>query len=202
MTDARPPWLWLVAGPNGAGKSTYVPRLSADISEIVMPDEIARRISPGAPERAALSAGRHAMLRMFALLKERRSFAVETTLSGEFHLRVARQAKSEGWNVGLIYIGLRSPELAILRVRQRHRSGGHDVPAADVARRYKRSLQNLSILFPVADETLVFDNSSSSRRMKRVLVAREGRVDFRASQLPAWLNGALRPAPRRTRRRP
>jgi predicted ABC-type ATPase len=191
VTDVVGPWLWLVAGPNGAGKSTYVPRLPADISQIIMPDEIARAISPGAPEAAALSAGRLARSRMLGFLEERRNFAVETTLSGELHLRVARRAKSEGWNVGLVYIGLRTPQLAVLRVLQRHRAGGHTVPVADIVRRYERSLRNLSVLFPLADEALVFDNSSAARPMKKVLVAQEGRVSFRTYQLPRWLRTAL-----------
>jgi predicted ABC-type ATPase len=44
------------------------------------------------------------------LLAERRSFAVETTLSGRFHLEIARRAKTAGWKVGVLYIGLRSSD--------------------------------------------------------------------------------------------
>ncbi|MBV8451843.1 MAG: hypothetical protein JOZ29_06170 [Deltaproteobacteria bacterium] len=77
MTDGS--WLWLLAGPNGAGKSTYAPVLSSDVEEIVRPDELAYGLSPTAPENATVRAGRHAISRIENLLKERRSFAVETT---------------------------------------------------------------------------------------------------------------------------
>lgn len=140
-------WLWLIAGPNGAGKSTFAPQLSATITQIVGPDAIAMQLLPIAPEKAALQAGREAIRHIRESLKRRRSFAIETTLSGRFHFQVARDAKSQGWKVGLVYIGLSSPELAIKRVQQRRRTGGHHVPSADVRRRYERSLRNLPLSF-------------------------------------------------------
>ncbi len=75
------PWLWLLAGPNGAGKSTYARNLLANVEEIVGPDELAYQLSQDVPESAALQAGRLAVRRRNELLEQRRSFAVETTLS-------------------------------------------------------------------------------------------------------------------------
>jgi hypothetical protein len=97
------PWVWLLAGPNGAGKSTFAPNLSADVEEIVRPDELAYSLSPDAPERVAVKSGRLAIDKIRTLLAERRSFAVETTLSGRFHLEIARRAKTAGWKVGVLY---------------------------------------------------------------------------------------------------
>src|ERR1700674_5186821 len=106
-------WLWLVRGPNGAGKSTYAPNLSSAVEEIVRPDLLAFELSPKDPDRVALKAGRLAIKRIESLLEEKRSFAVETTLSGRFHLDVAQRAKSGSWNVGIVYIGLKTPKIAI-----------------------------------------------------------------------------------------
>ncbi len=186
------PWLWLLAGPNGAGKSTYAPNLSAAIGQIIGPDAIAGQLLPITPEKAALPAGREAIRHIRESLKQRWSFAIETTLSGRFHFQIARSAKSQGWNVGLVYIGLRSPELAIKRVRQRRHTGGHHVPAADVRRRYGRSLRNLPFLFRLADAVFVLDNSYTKRDMKMVLEARWGKVTFKAQRLPTWLRGSLK----------
>jgi len=127
----RKPWVWLLAGPNGAGKSTYAPKVRADVEEIVGPDEFAYRLVPAEPERAALRAGRLAVQRRNELLRERRSFAVETTISGHGQLTLVNQARHDGWNIGVIYIGLASAELAIERVRERVRQGGHNVPPDD-----------------------------------------------------------------------
>jgi predicted ABC-type ATPase len=136
------------------------------------------------------------------LLKQRRSFAVETTLSGRRHLLIVERAKSEGWSVGVVYIGLGSADLAIERVRERVTTqGGHHVPAADVRRRYQRSLENLAAIYQLVDRIVILDNSSSltPNRMKRVLEVDSARVVFRQSRLPKWLTAALG---RRLRRRP
>ena len=189
---ADEPWLWLLAGPNGAGKSTYTVflfNLAGAIREVVNPDVIARRLRPEAPEKVALQAGRLARQRISDLLKERRSFGVETTLSGHLHLQDVMRAKSEGWNTGLLYIGLKSPRLAVERVRLRTLSGGHDVPEEDIRRRYERSMVNLAAVYQVADAVLVCDNSSSS--FKIVLIANGGEITFRAPRLPVWVSRSL-----------
>jgi predicted ABC-type ATPase len=186
------PWLWLLAGPNGAGKSTCVGTLydlSPEIEEVVNPDNIARDLLPEAPERAALQAGRLARQRVSHLLKERRSFGVETTLSGQLHVQDVRRAKSEGWNVGLMYVGLDGPDLAIERVRERKLAGGHHVPADDIARRYERSLTNLAIIYQMVDSVLILDNSSTEPQ--KVLAVDEGKVIFKADPLPEWVSRSL-----------
>jgi predicted ABC-type ATPase len=186
------PWLWLLAGPNGAGKSTYARDLLADVEEIVGPDEFAYRLSRDAPESAALQAGRLAVHRRNELLERRRTFAIETTLSGRRHLLLIERARSEGWSIGVVYIGLGSPDLAIERVRERVSQGGHDVPAADIRRRYQRGLGNLAIVYERADRLVALDNSSVRKRMKLVLEVNQGSVVFRQRRLPKWLSAALR----------
>jgi predicted ABC-type ATPase len=186
------PWLWLLAGPNGAGKSTCVATLydlSPEIEEVVNPDNIARDLLPEAPEKAALKAGRLARQRVSHLLNERRSFGVETTLSGQLHVQDVKRAKSEGWNVGLMYVGLDGPDLAIERVRERKLAGGHHVPSDDVSRRYERSLINLAIIYQLADSVLILDNSSTEPR--KMLEVDHGEVTFKADNLPAWLSRSL-----------
>ena len=64
------PWLWLIAGPNGAGKTTY----SSTLREVpvINTDEQAERLSPGAPEKAAVAAARLSLDAM-------KSFVYDTT---------------------------------------------------------------------------------------------------------------------------
>ncbi len=183
------PWLWLLAGPNGAGKSTFAERNFTDI-EGISPDRSALQLEPTAPERVAFLAGRKARLRMRDLLDGRRSFWVETTLSGRSHYRDIQRAKTQGFKIAIIFIGLASANLAVQRVRARKRAGGHDVPDADVRRRYVRSLDNLAPAYRVADYVSVLDNSG--KRMKTVLVALNGEIIFRARKIPGWLHRSLR----------
>lgn len=156
--------MWLLAGPNGAGKSTYAENLEGKVAEIVQPDELAYRISRDAPEDVALTAGRLAVRRLQERVDRRASFAVETTLSGKLHLKIARQAKTAGWRIGLVYIGLVNADLAIARVSERVSAGGHNVPPADVRRRYERSLDNLSLILKLADARSFWTTRPRARR--------------------------------------
>jgi predicted ABC-type ATPase len=61
----------------------------------------------------------------------------------------------------MFYLWIPGPELALLRVRERVRQGGHNVPAAAVRRRFGRTLHNLFHLYrPLLDTLRVFDNST------------------------------------------
>lgn len=103
------------------------------------------------------------------------------------------QARRDGWNIGVIYIGLGSADLALERVRERVRQGGHNVPPEDVRRRYHRSLYNLDLIYELADRLIVIDNSSVQDPMRRMLeVDRGGRVLFLRRRLPKWLGTVLR----------
>ncbi len=67
-----------------------------------------------------------------------KSFAIETTLSGQYLIRLISELKEKGYLITLIYVFLDNPEIAIDRIKTRVRKGGHFVPAQDVRRRFYR----------------------------------------------------------------
>jgi predicted ABC-type ATPase len=55
---------------------------------------------------------------------------------------------------------LKSPDLAVARVADRVRQGGHDIPEATVRSRYIRCVRNFFELFrPMVNTWRIFDNS-------------------------------------------
>lgn len=160
------PNLYILAGPNGAGKTTTAFTLLPnflDCREFVNADEIARGISPFNVETVAFEAGRVMLQRIDHLLNEQVDFALETTLSTRSYVQLIRRAKAVGYQVNLFFVYLSSPELAIERVQQRVRSGGHSIPADVIVRRYKRGLANLFQLYlPNCDFFLFVNNSGNS----------------------------------------
>ena len=82
--------IYVLAGPNGAGKTTFAREFlthEANCPVFINADLIAEGLSPFAPERAALAAGR-IMLRMIRESVERGdSFGFETTLAGRGYAR-------------------------------------------------------------------------------------------------------------------
>ena len=163
MSDSSPQ-LVVVAGPNGAGKSTLAPDLLSgeyQLSEYVNADRIALGLSGLVAQNTAMEAGRVMINRMRNLAKARASFAFETTMaSRSFAPWISGLAKS-GYSVHIVYVWLRTPELAVQRVEERVRAGGHSVEAEVVKRRYERGIANFFNLYrSMARTWAVYDNSS------------------------------------------
>ena len=157
------PQVVVIAGPNGAGKSTLAPFLlrdTLDLHDYVNADPIALGLSGFNPASVAFKAGRVMMNRLRDLARQRKSFAFETTLATRSYAAWIEELRNEGYNFQLIFLWLRSPELAVRRVQERVLSGGHDVPASVVLRRYARGLRNFWTIYqPLADVWSVYDNS-------------------------------------------
>lgn len=153
----------VIAGPNGAGKSTLAPHLLRDglgIYEYVNADTIAQGLSAFAPENAAMEAGRVMLHRLDELAKDRRDFSFETTLATRFYSKWLSSIQASGFNIHLIFLWLSSPELAIQRVAERVRDGGHNIPEETIRRRYVRGLDNFFKLYqPFVDSWEVLDVS-------------------------------------------
>lgn len=74
--------------------------------------------------------------------------------------------KETGFRLNMSYLWIPSPDLALMRIRDRVESGGHDVPERDVRRRFRRTLGNLFTLYrPVLDTLHFLDNSSGTPRL-------------------------------------
>jgi predicted ABC-type ATPase len=160
------PICWIIAGPNGAGKTTfaldYLPRI-AKCKNFVNADLIAGGLSPFAPERELIAAGKLFLEEINECIVRREDFAFETTLAGRGYLRLIEKLQKEGWYVELIYLALPSVEMAKLRVAERVTHGGHNIPESDIERRFLRSLKNLLTHFSeLADSTFCFMNSGNT----------------------------------------
>ncbi len=149
------PKVVVIAGPNGAGKSTTAPaivRQAFGVQEFVNADVIARGLSEFAPQTVAVTAGRVMLRRINSLALQRADFAFETTLASRTFKPLLHAMQLGGYEFHLIYLWLQTPELAIERVRERLKLGGHDVPEDVVRRRYERGLGNFFTLYrPIAD---------------------------------------------------
>jgi len=158
------PQVIVIAGPNGAGKTTLAPLLLRDkwgVLEYVNADPIALGLSFD-PGSVAIEAGRVMLKRLDSLAEQRRTFAFETTLSARSYVRRIESLVAAGYSFRLMFVWLRSADLAVERVRERVRAGGQDVPEEAIRRRYKAGLRNFWRLYkPLADAWFVYDNSES-----------------------------------------
>ncbi len=186
------PQLWFVAGPNGAGKSTLADRYLKDKLPVINPDNIARQINPAIGSdmsSVAAQAGRAALQQQQEYLKQKASFAIETTLTGKRELRLMKEAKTQGYKVNLVFIGVDGPDMSTVRIATRVQSGGHHVTTKDVNRRYPRSMANLDAALKLADRGFVLDNSYSRRRL--LLSLEHGITKFQSKNMPEWATRSI-----------
>lgn len=165
----RPPRCIIIAGPNGAGKTTFAREFllrETGVIHFVNADLIAGGLSPLRPELAARQAGRLVLMELTRLVKAREDFAFESTLSGRTYLRLINRWKAAGYWIEIVFLSLPSVQLALHRIATRVRQGGHDVPRADVLRRFDRSWHNFHALYrPLALTWSAYDNSGDSPRL-------------------------------------
>jgi predicted ABC-type ATPase len=164
MADPAPTVI-VLAGPNGAGKTTASRTLLAEtlsITTFVNADVIAQGLAGFDPDSAAIEASRIMLERLRALADRRADFAFETTLAARTYADWLDGLRRSGYLVHLLYFWLENADLAVMRVAERVRLGGHNIPEATIRQRYMRSLENLFRMYlPVVTSWEVYDNSHS-----------------------------------------
>lgn len=157
------PHVIIISGPNGSGKSTAAPALLRDklhVVDYVNADVIAQGLSAFQPEDASMQAGRVMLNRIDELAKQKVNFAFETTLASRTFAKFIKELKQQDYQFHLFFLWLPSKELAISRVNERVKMGGHSIPEETIRRRYTAGLKNFFNLYqPMADFWQFHDNS-------------------------------------------
>jgi predicted ABC-type ATPase len=184
----RTPIVVVLGGPNGAGKSTTAARLlqgALSVNEFVNADTIAQGLSAYRPDSAAIAAGRVMLARLRYLARIREDFAFETTLAGRGHARWLESLRATGYRAHLTFLWLAAPDLAVARVAERARRGGHVVPEEIVRRRYAAGLRNLGACYlDVVDSWQIFDNSGTNE--PRLVASKDAGASAEIADSVAW----------------
>lgn len=154
--------LTIIGGVNGVGKSSIYGVLNGiyknganDLGVIIDTDKITAQL-----DGDKLKGGKEAVRIINDCLEKGESFAWETTLSGQKTLKTILAAREKGYSVFLHYIAVGSAEESLLRIQNRVRKGGHDIPGEDVKRRFDKRFDDLLKVLPYCDSAIFWDNEN------------------------------------------
>lgn len=183
------PSLVLLAGPNGAGKSTlYQTRVAPSFAgPFVNADLIQRDELKDASMEASYRAAEIAAERRASLLDARKSFVTETVFSHPSKLDIITDARTRGYIIVVMHVGVDGPDLSVARVRGRTEEGGHNVPEEKIRARYDRGQPLIRQAVLRADRGMVFDNSKLNQPPHLVLLFASGRLAQAEAVLPDWV---------------
>ena len=117
-----------------------------------------------------MHAGRLLLEQIRLLASKRSDFGFETTLSGVTHVSLLRKLRSQGYQIHLFFLWIATVEVALARIADRARRGGHEIPEPVVRRRFRKGIHHLFRLYrPLLDAWTLIDNSGAVPRA----VARE-----------------------------
>ena len=152
--------LYILAGANGSGKSTIAKELLPEENIVyVNADDIARELCPENMQAVRIRAGKEFYSRISELFNEKKSFAMESTLSGVGHIKTIQRAHKLEYKVVIIYTFVDSAASCVARIQTRVKNGGHPVPEEDVIRRFDRSKQHFwNIYKQQADHWVLYYN--------------------------------------------
>lgn len=185
------PRIIVFAGPNGSGKTTITESLKhqgAFPATYINADDIARTELGHMPDlfRRNLSAAKLAEQRRNHALEKGISFACETVMSTPGKLALLQQAKSNGFQVELVFITTCDAEINIARISNRAALGAHSVAPDKVRERYARAMRLVPSALELADTFEAFDNSTT-KPMRVATKCGQTLVQMNADKAPLWV---------------
>lgn len=195
------PTLFIITGSNGAGKST--------VGTTYLPLEIQKNYSVFDGDKLSLQKRRELAAIIKSYKEARKSadewmykqfdvevknaigsrdhFAYEGHFRNSETLKTPRKFKKNGYEVSLIFMGLSDPHQSELRVIDRARQGGHNVPVYEIESNFYGNLVTLNKYHKLFDEVLVIDTSKSLQH-QTLLHLRKFEVLFYAplKDQPKW----------------
>lgn len=143
----------VLAGPNGSGKST-ITRYFDTVGTYTNADDVVRKSGIRNQEAAKLVDE----LR-YESISNKEDFTFETVLSSKYKVEILKKAKDEGYFIKCVFVLTVDSSINVMRVKSRVAAGGHDVDKEKIISRYKKSLQNIPIVFELCDIVHVYDNT-------------------------------------------
>jgi predicted ABC-type ATPase len=187
------PRMIVVAGPPGSGKSNLLPVRSFGVDGFNV-DDRCRQLHgsyQGIPREIRRIASAECETFILDHIRQRVSFAVETTFRTPIATEQASAACAQGFTTFLFFVCTEDPAINIKRIFARSIGGGHAAPEDEIRTIYAASLVNLADALRVFDVVECFDSSVHKTGARHVARIHAGAVVSQLEPLPTWLQQCL-----------
>ncbi len=172
----------IVAGVNGAGKSSLTGVLRTEMTNLGKIVDVDKNIVKCGGN--IIEGGKKSIELIDECLEKEICFTQETTLSGHRILNTVKRAIEKGYYIRLYYVGLNSVEESLVRIENRVKKGGHNIPDSDVKRRFSKRFEDLTAILGYCDEATFYDNENG---FVAVAEYKNGEILQIGNLKPKWL---------------
>lgn len=193
-------------GANGAGKSTtgasYLPFHINAKCELFDGDklywqkirELYKKVTPSIKEAKRIADEwliKEFISRSSKAIKQNEDFAYEGHLPEDENWTTPKKFKRAGYQIHIIYLGLKDIEVSEFRVFGRAKYGGHNVPPYEIERNFYCNLDQINKRYKFIDELKIMDTSEAVPRALALL--NNGFVESAVhhGKLPEWVEKYL-----------
>lgn len=164
------PQFIVIGGPNGAGKSTTSKELLQQHNILAFDwdqrfHEKWNRFGfdPTIMEGVCEATNEEFNNHVLDAFSAKSSLAYETNFHSDFNFRLAKEAKSKGYQTVLYFLAMDKVETCIERVHERVLKGGHDVSRETIEYRFNAGFNMLNQAITHYDKIYIHDSSDSFR---------------------------------------
>ena len=172
----------IIGGVNGVGKSSIYGAFGAadkELGLVIDTDKITAQLGGD-----KLKGGKEAIRMINECLDHGEIFTWETTLSGNKPLKTILAAREKGYIISLYYIAVSSADESLLRIKNRVRKGGHDIPSDDVKKRFDKRFDDLIKILPYCDTARFVDNENGFVTVGSYF---KGKLELIGEYTPDWI---------------
>ena len=125
-------------------------------------------------------------------IKDKSDFVYEGHLPEHGNWKTPKRFKRAGYKIHIVFFGLKDTDVSAIRVMDRAKFGGHNVPPYEIERNYYGNLMQLNKRFKSIDELQIVDTSESVKANVLALF-KTGEIEFAVhhGKLPEWFEHGL-----------
>lgn len=200
------PGLYIITGANGSGKSSlgffYLPPYIQDNYTVFDGDKLfiqKRKELYPSQTRSVKEAGRianewltdHFIKSAQTALDNKDHFVYEGHFVQEETWSIPEKFKRAGYKISVLFFGLKDVKLSALRVFERAKNGGHNVPPYEIEANYYGNLNMLNRYYDSIDDLKIIDTSEAEHITLAVFKNGKPVSSLSLNELPEWFTNGL-----------